>query len=246
NTNGSKTAFCIVGDSNSFILPTVHKSIVDFGSSLSDEIVDYFIDIHDTGDYHCERWSNLNGNFTIKTAIDMFSPKHISLEKIKQWKDSGFITERINQRLYKSRISCFDGVKSLEKINGWSYDWYAFVKPDLHFFENSQFIVSHLHTSRSYVSSFEDQLLDSDIFIVPSVQVDNFIEANRKSYEYNGTYNLDHQNHGINLAYQSLPMMYAKARCSGVLECSRFRNEIFYNMNYVGWLSPLDYCAMKT
>ncbi|KAI8895078.1 hypothetical protein BC833DRAFT_180357 [Globomyces pollinis-pini] len=260
-----RVAVMVVGGTRTFSSKSVHKSLATYIQSLTNQ-PEYFFQLTKSDEEDCKTMYIKYPEFSDEVALTYFNDttKHISWENpscdepnIKKSSCCGRKSNPWHWISYMRKISAYNHVRDYEIQQGFEYDWYIFIRPDLYFFEKSIFTLSSLNKNRIYISSKEkDQPLGDYIYLVPKQYIKIFISSithhndracsEGKEPIWSPEFLLDPYIHRHQqLPHQMLPILFAIARCNGKADCSRLDNEVLYNLDLLKdgkFVSPKDYC----
>ncbi|KAI8895082.1 hypothetical protein BC833DRAFT_602476 [Globomyces pollinis-pini] len=261
-----RVAVCLVGNPRTFQINPIHQSIYEYVNSISNHS-DFFFQFGETVETSCENIPKDYPNTSLEKAIGYFNVTKLSYKEPsckEPYISSSRCCERKNNPghwiSYQRKVSCYNNVQKHEAKNGFKYDWYIFLRPDLYFLEKSLQHVSLLNKNRMYLGSKEhDQPMGDSLYIVPNGLIETFVTTI-------ATHNDDHCSRGNEphwspefelqplihrqqrLPHQMLPILFTIARCDGTADCFRLDNEVLYDAHFLGddgFLSPKYYCESQ-
>ncbi|KAI8891904.1 hypothetical protein BC833DRAFT_420637 [Globomyces pollinis-pini] len=257
----------MVGTTRTFASKTMYESIHKFTESLSSGTPDYFFQIaNETCKSHPEIFQPQN----LQKAFDQFNnTKHLSWAEPscdEAYIDKSACCKRTDNPghwiSYMRKVSCYNSVKAYEREHGFEYDWYVFLRPDLYFFEPSQFHVSLLNPNRLYISSKEASTKDSNqplgdhIYLVSNNLIQHFITSlahhndhsclEGKPPLYPPEVQFEKQILSVPIAHQMLPFFYVIKRCDDWSDCFRLDNEVLHKTLLMApnntLVTPKEFC----
>ncbi|KAI8899965.1 hypothetical protein BC833DRAFT_583861 [Globomyces pollinis-pini] len=164
------------------------------------------------------------------------------------------------------KVSCYNAVKAYELEHGFEYDWYVFLRPDLYFFEPSQFHLSSLNPNRLYTSSKEGSTLDvfqplgDYIYLVSNKLIQDFVSAlvhhnDGSCLEGNEPIfppevQIEYRFFDLPIPHQMLPFFFVIKRCDDVADCDRLDNEVLHKTLLTApnntLVTPMEFCEIIT
>ncbi|KAI8895838.1 hypothetical protein BC833DRAFT_599837 [Globomyces pollinis-pini] len=263
----SRVAVLVIGGPRSFSAPSIHKSILAYIKSLAID-PDFFFQLADLQDSTCDQMLIKYPHFSLHNALSYFtySTKVISWDNPScdepNIKDSSCCGRENNPHYWTSymrKVSAYNNVHQYELRNGFEYDWYIFIRPDLFFFEDSIVNLSTLNKNRIYISSKEmGEPLGDFIYMVPNNLIKHFVSSvvhhndqactEGREPDWPPEYQFDpfiYKHH--NLPHQILPILFTIARCNGKADCFRLNNEVLHKLHLLHdgkLVTPEYYCNL--